>query len=61
MNEFVRSADPPRRPRARAIPPLLPDLSAGLVAAGYMSVPDREFPIPLPWRTGLLTQTDSTC
>jgi hypothetical protein len=34
MNEFVHSADPPRRPRARAIRPLLSSLSAGLVAAG---------------------------
>ncbi|QLH20631.1 endo-1,4-beta-xylanase [Streptomyces sp. Rer75] len=34
MNEFVHSADPPRRPRARAILPLLLTLSAGLVAAG---------------------------
>ncbi|MFC4466471.1 endo-1,4-beta-xylanase [Streptomyces xiangluensis] len=35
MNEFVYSADPPRRPRARAILPLLlGGVLAGLVAAG---------------------------
>ncbi|WP_329048199.1 endo-1,4-beta-xylanase [Streptomyces violaceus] len=34
MNEFVHSAGPPRRPRARAILPLLLTLLAGLVAAG---------------------------
>jgi hypothetical protein len=64
MNEFAHSADPPRRPRARAIPPLLSALSAlsaGSAAVGYMSVLTQEFPIPLPWRTGLLTQTNSTC
>jgi hypothetical protein len=61
MNELAHSADPPRRPRARAIPPLLSALSAGSAAVGYMSVLTQEFPIPLPWRTGLLTQTNSTC
>ncbi|MFF6780432.1 hypothetical protein [Streptomyces sp. NPDC012510] len=25
----------------------------------HVSVLNREFPIPLPWRTGLLTQTNS--
>ncbi|MFD9044247.1 hypothetical protein [Streptomyces bottropensis] len=59
MNEFVHSPDPPRQPRARAILPLNPYPSR-LLYQGMDPNADGDR-ISLPWRTGLLTQTNSTC